>query len=68
MIKFKPDKKNRKIEEAIRRGHVVKGVNNGRWDGHNNRLRDVKDDTYDAEYELLKQNQFKKMVYKKWTI
>ena len=22
-------------------------------------------DTYDAEYELLKQNQFKKMVYKK---
>lgn len=62
MIKFKPDKKNRKIEEAIRRGHVVKGVNNGRWDGHNNRLRDVKDDTYDAEY--VYEVNGKKMIYK----
>ncbi len=62
MIKFRPDKKNPKIDEAIRRGHVVKGVNNGRWNGHNNRLRDVKDDTYDAEY--VYEVNGKKMIYK----
>lgn len=62
MIKFRPDKKNPKIDEAIRRGHVVKGVNNGKWDGHNNRLRDVKDNTYDAEYVYVVNG--KKMIYK----
>ena len=62
MIKFKPDKKNPKIDEAIRRGHVVKGVNNGKWDGHNDRLRDVKDTSYKAEY--VYEVNGKKMIYK----
>jgi len=62
MIRFRPDKKNPKIDEAIRRGHVVKGVNNGKWDGHNDRLRDVKDNTYDAEYVYVVNG--KKMIYK----
>lgn len=50
MVKFKPNHKNPKIEEAIRRGHVVKGYSTGKWDGHNNRLRDKKDDTYRCDY------------------
>ena len=39
MVKFKPQKKNRKIEEAIRLGHVVKAVNDGKWDAYNYRQR-----------------------------
>lgn len=38
MIKFSPHKKNRKIDEAIRRGHVVTAYSNGKWDGHNSLL------------------------------